>query len=639
MERRVSLRAAGRVAGTLLAAALLVSGCGPSIIDEVAKDILFAQKYNLTVTGDDHCTTVPSGTVVVSHAELKSISATADAGYHVTGWTHESGAAVTFANAAAASTTVQLQAGNATIKAWTAPHDWELTVSNSTGGITDPSGTIFVLTDADTAISAIPDVGYHFLNWTLENGSGAIANPAAASTTVTLTTSNAEVQANFAINTYTLTVNTTGTGTIVEPASGFVTVNHGASTPITGTPGSINMLENWAVTAGTGATIANPTAESTTVTLTGGIATVTANFVEYHGTQTLAEHITYSDTGTYGSKCYMAYYDATNKDLKFRMSTNYGKTWGAAVTIDDSSNDVGEYCSMTVYKVPMLDIVLIGIAYYDATNQHLKYVAFADYLTSFSPVVVDSAVAVGKYCQMTNTGSKRCIAYYDETNQNLKIAKTSDGGAGTWFCETVDISSNDVGAYCSITCNSNGDFFMAYADATLSDVKRAWATNVSMDSETSWTIASYAYNSTVDYTGIALNGSNGVICFRGANSLKGILSSDSFATVGSHSTIDSVGGAGGYSHLRYLAGNFWISHNVNVSIDSFGTHQTKLAKSTDNGASWTLTTVASVQGGSPSMKGASFATDGTRLYVTYGYYDGVSYFLRLSKSTDGGVTW
>ena len=56
MERRVSAGAAGRVAGLFLAAVILLSGCGPSIIEEVAKDILFAKQYNLTVMSDDHCT-------------------------------------------------------------------------------------------------------------------------------------------------------------------------------------------------------------------------------------------------------------------------------------------------------------------------------------------------------------------------------------------------------------------------------------------------------------------------------------------------------------------------------------------------------------------------------------------------------
>ena len=172
MERRMSSRRARRTGCVVLVVALLLTSCGPSIIEEVAKDILFARQYNLTVIGDDHCTTVPSGTVVVSHAEAKAISATAEAGYHVAGWTHVGGAAVTFANAATASTTVRLEEGDATIKAWSVPHDWVLTVTSEPGGSTDPAGTVYVLTGEARAIVATPDTGYHFVNWTLVNGSG-----------------------------------------------------------------------------------------------------------------------------------------------------------------------------------------------------------------------------------------------------------------------------------------------------------------------------------------------------------------------------------------------------------------------------------------------------------------------------------
>ena len=98
----------------------------------------------------------------------------------------------------------------------------------------------------------------------------------------------------------------------------------------------------------------------------------------------------------------------------------------------------------------------------------------------------------------------------------LKIAKTSNGT--TWFLRRSTASRN-VGGHCSITCNTNGDFFMAYADTSSSDVKRAFATSVSMASETTWTIGSTAYADAVTYTGIALNGTNGIICFRGFTTL------------------------------------------------------------------------------------------------------------------------
>jgi len=636
-----------RRAGLLLAAGLLLSTCGPSIIEEVARDILFAKQYNLTVMSDEHCMAVPEGTVVVTHAEVKAISAMVDAGYHVTGWTHEAGAAVTFANAASSSTTVQLQAGDATIKAWSAPNEFVLTVTAGAAGTTTPSGPVDVASGEARAILATPGTGYHFVNWT-QVGPGDIVvfgDASAQSTTVTLNTSSATVQANFAINQYTLTVSHSGTG--LTTPSGAVTVDHGVPRSIDAdTAGTIYMLESWSITAGTGATIADPADPTTSVTLTGGDATVNAAFVEYHGTQSfVGEHVTFSDTGVYANRVYVAYYDATNGDLLFRQSIDYGKTWGAPVTID-SAGDVGSYCSMTVYKVPMLDFRIIGIAYYDATNQDLKYAYFVDSIMSVMIVVVDSAGDVGQYCQMAYTETpsmKRCIAYYDATNGNLKIAKTSDGGAGTWFCEPVDTSANNVGAHCSITCNSGGDFFLAYADTTANDVKRAWATAVPMDSATPlWTIGTFNYTATVQYTGIALNGTSGVIAFRGNNSLKALLSTNSFSTVGtSYVDIESANGMGECARIRYDPDDaaFWVCHNQNLILGPSGTHQTLLEQSTDNGATWSQIPAAYVSGGTQTMKAASFARSGSRVYVTYAYYDGTNRFLRLMKSTDGGLTW
>jgi hypothetical protein len=548
---------------------------------------------------------------------------------------------VTFGNAASASTFVKLEAGDAVIKAWSAPHDWVLTVTSTPGGVTDPAGAVYVVTDQARGIEAIPSTGYHFVNWALVNGSGNIADPNSASTTVTLTASDAGVQANFALNRYTLTVNHTGTGSTAPDGSSDV--DHGAATPIVATPFSIYMLEGWSVTAGTGAIIADPAAESTTVTLEGGPATVTAAFVEYHGKQTLASTIaSYSDTFADGvdGTVFVAYYDPNGQDLMFRRSTDRGKTWAAAVTVD-SAGDVGQYCSMTVNTATSPSST-VDIAYYDLTNGNLKHVRFLENATSFSPSTVDSSANdVGKYSQMAWSGSsdnRRCIAYYDATDTGLKIAKTSNGT--TWYTETVDTIA-DVGSHCSITCNTSGDFFMAYADTSSSDVKRAYATNVSMTSATTWTLGSTAYTGPVTYTGIALNGTSGIICFRGDTTLRRVVTTDSFASVGSVATVDTSGVTGEYARIRYVAadGAFWISYNRNR--DSPVSYQTKLARSGDNGTSWTFLTPSGTSLIGATHGAASFAKDGTRLYASYGVRNGTTGLSTLwqAKSADGGVTW
>ena len=150
-------------------------------------------------------------------------------------------------------------------------------------------------------------------------------------------------------------------------------------------PRLIVMLEGWSITAGVGATVTEPAALSTTVELEGGDSTVTAAFVEDHGKQTLASNIaSYSDTfaDPVDGTVYVAYYDATAKDLVFLGQTNRGKTL-ASPAIVDSTGDVGQYCSMTVNTVTS-PYNTIDIAYYDADNGNLKHVGVIENATSFS---------------------------------------------------------------------------------------------------------------------------------------------------------------------------------------------------------------------------------------------------------------
>lgn len=158
-----------------------------------------------------------------------------------------------------------------------ATQSYQLTMVNDGHGATSPNGMWVVNSGAATSISATANSGYQFLNWTVTMGTATIANPSSASTTVTLNSGNATVQANFsqATTTYTLTMSNDGHGT-TSPSSAVV-VNSGVATSISATPASGYQFLNWTVTSGT-ATIANPSSASTTVTLNGSNATIRANF-------------------------------------------------------------------------------------------------------------------------------------------------------------------------------------------------------------------------------------------------------------------------------------------------------------------------------------------------------------------------
>jgi hypothetical protein len=145
---------------------------------------------------------------------------------------------VSFASDTSSSTTVTLSSGNATILANFAINTYQLTVStDGHGTITAPASSPAALTHGvATTITATPATGYHFVNWSNPSGSATIANSSTPSTTVTLTSGDATVQANFAINTYTLTLNLSGIGSsscsvTKNPATGPYT--HGSTVTLT----------------------------------------------------------------------------------------------------------------------------------------------------------------------------------------------------------------------------------------------------------------------------------------------------------------------------------------------------------------------------------------------------------------------
>jgi hypothetical protein len=77
------------------------------------------------------------------------------------------------------------------------PGTYTLTVSSAAYGTTVPAGAQTVQPGAATAISATASPLHYFVNWTVTMGLASIANANTGSTTVTLNSGDATVQANF----------------------------------------------------------------------------------------------------------------------------------------------------------------------------------------------------------------------------------------------------------------------------------------------------------------------------------------------------------------------------------------------------------------------------------------------------------
>ncbi|MFA5248295.1 MAG: InlB B-repeat-containing protein [Patescibacteria group bacterium] len=102
--------------------------------------------------------------------------------------------------------------------------------AGSNGSITGDSPQTVTSGEDGTAVTAVANTGYHFVNWSDLSTS----NPR----TDTNVTGNISVSANFAINTYTITATTGANGT-VSP-SGVITLNYGASQTYTIATSTLN---------------------------------------------------------------------------------------------------------------------------------------------------------------------------------------------------------------------------------------------------------------------------------------------------------------------------------------------------------------------------------------------------------------
>jgi uncharacterized repeat protein (TIGR02543 family) len=208
-----------------------------------------------SVTKSPDANSYDSGTAV-------TLTAVPNAGYQFTGW---SGGITGTTNPAA----VTMNAAKS-VTATFALKTFALSINATNGSVTKSpdansydSGTVVTLT-------AAPNAGYQFTGWS--GGMTGTTNP--SSVTMNATKS---VTANFALNTYQLTLAAGTGGMISTPATSPVTVNHGAATPISATASAAYVFSSWSVTQGI-ATIANPNSAGTTVSLVSGNATVQANF-------------------------------------------------------------------------------------------------------------------------------------------------------------------------------------------------------------------------------------------------------------------------------------------------------------------------------------------------------------------------
>lgn len=216
--------------------------------------------YSLVPSAATGGTISPSTPQTVLQGASQTFTVSPSAGYHIADVTVD-GVSV---GAVSSYTFTNVQASHSIAGSFS-PDSYSLTVSPpSHGTVTKSPDQATYTYNASVAVTATAATGWHFVSW-FGDLTGA-ANP-----TNVIMTSNKTIGANFAINTYSLTTSTSGSGSVVKSPD-QATYDHGSSVQLTATPGVGYMFTGW---TGDATGMDNPL----TVTMTAS-KSISATFVQ-----------------------------------------------------------------------------------------------------------------------------------------------------------------------------------------------------------------------------------------------------------------------------------------------------------------------------------------------------------------------
>jgi PKD repeat protein len=394
------------IGALLLFSLFAFTTCKP-LLPIIEKSVLLPE-YQLTVQTDGNGLASPEGTHTVKKDVQFSVSATALDGYFFDEWSVESGTGVSFENRQAASTKVALSEGDATIQANFVLFSYDLTITNDGNGLTNPTGMVSVGHGVQTSIVATPNGAYSFSEWSIvDQDTGAeveFGDEYQASTWVSLTDGGATIRANFTLNNYTLTVTNDGNGTTLP--TGTKTVAHGAHEPIQAFPNTNYGFKEWQVTQGSDVSFGNITSSNTWVMLSGGNATIKANFARI------------PDAAFQGSP--------TTGNIPFTVdftdaSTGEITTWAwdfdnNGTTDSDLQNPSHEYTSKGIYSVKL---TVSGPGGSDSSTR-------TNYITANGVPSAPSSVTA-----TVESGSQIDLTWTDNASDeaNFEVWRNLDGGS------------------------------------------------------------------------------------------------------------------------------------------------------------------------------------------------------------------
>jgi hypothetical protein len=254
----------------------------------------------------------------------------------------------------------------------------------------------------------------------------------------------------------------------------------------------------------------------------------------------------------------MAYYDVTNQKLKFiRASDASGQAWGTAVTITPTAN-VGQYASLYVVNGNP------AVAYYDVTNGNLMYVRATNATGTAwgTPVTVEATNNVGQFASLTVVNGNPAIAYYDATNLDLRYVRATDVSGTTWGAPiAVASTGGSVGQYASMAV-INGNPAVSYYDAIAGDLIYVRSSDVN---GAAWSapVTVEATNNVGQYTSLAVINGNPAISYYDVTNgdLRYVQASNVSGTAwNTPVAVATTGTVGQYSSLTTVNGNPAIAY-------------------------------------------------------------------------------
>ncbi len=227
--------------------------------------------YTLTLNSTSNGTVEVPGEDTFEYPvnEMVELEARADENYRFLRWAGDNG---TIEDATANETTLEML-DNYSITAEFIRKNYELTIdSNKGGNVTEPGeGTFEYDAGNEVTLSAVPDAGFHFDQWS--GPEGYIDDVGSAHTTVVME-SDCTITAEFTEETYELITNSTEGGNVTSPGEGIFEYSSGEGVELKASPNEGYSFVRW---SGENGTVANPTSSTTTVIMEGD-CTLTARF-------------------------------------------------------------------------------------------------------------------------------------------------------------------------------------------------------------------------------------------------------------------------------------------------------------------------------------------------------------------------